>query len=191
MPVVDGIGRAVFSWCMRESPSWGAITYSYGPYREGGTQAVGPRVQGGVIAISGEDVVHAFNPAGTEAWVLGTEFSLRFDTVLGVSTVPSTSLDLGPQIGTTQGRQRPRHPHVSTHQGRRRPRIPSELVSATPQLPANSGLRGRSRRSRSRPPSHRPPFSPLQFRTTAPNSPRDGNGDSNGGRCLSRKVRPG
>lgn len=48
---------------------------------EGGTQAVGPRAQGGVIAISGEDVVYAFNPDGTQAWVLETELSLRFDAV--------------------------------------------------------------------------------------------------------------
>ena len=54
---------------------------------EGGTQALGPRAQGGVIAISADDAVYAFDADGTEAWVVETELSLRFSAVLADDSV--------------------------------------------------------------------------------------------------------
>jgi len=54
---------------------------------EGGTQALGRRAQAGVIAISADDAVYAFDADGTGAWVVETELSLRFSAVLADDSV--------------------------------------------------------------------------------------------------------
>ncbi len=60
---------------------------------EGGVQSLGPREGGGVIAVSSDDVVHAFDADGAEAWAVEPGGGLRSDTLLAEGAVVVVAVD--------------------------------------------------------------------------------------------------